>query len=209
MENPENLPDLLLNVHMFAKFVTVYKTTVAFIMSMYSIVPIFAFLKYGKYLRVYPCLYPFSFASGGVVHWLLYGLESTGALSAWAISVGTDCAFGMYAMQICGEQRILARKLKDLRVGSNYTRELRDCMERHHLIIKSKNKFEDLYGLISIWLAISGAIVLCSLIFQVTEVRRRTVWYVLTSYFKYTFYYYNFLFFFQSIWKPVAVTCAR
>ncbi|NP_001177598.1 odorant receptor 251 isoform X1 [Nasonia vitripennis] len=169
MKNPENLPDLLSNMRMFAVFVTMYKTTIAFIMSMYCIVPLFSFLKYGKYLRVYPCLYPFSFVPGGVVHWLLYGWESTGALSAWAISVGTDCAFGMYAIQICGEQRVLARKLKDLRVGSNYTRELRDCMERHHLIITAKNTFESLYGLISIWLAISGAIVLCSLIFQVTE----------------------------------------
>ena len=170
LETHENRPDLLNHITAFAYFLNTHATSVAVSFSMYGIGPILALKRYGKYVRAFPSIYPFSYEPGGVIHWMLYSIEVMAAVSLWTVTVGVDCVFGVYALHMCGELRLLGKKFKNLRVSDNYKKVLNDCIERHHLLIKVKNKLEKIYGLISIWLAISGALVLCSLIFQVTEV---------------------------------------
>ncbi|NP_001177708.1 odorant receptor 241 [Nasonia vitripennis] len=169
MKEPENRPDLLNNVKTFNRFMFTHAISVAIAMSMYSIGPLLALRKHGKYIRAFPAIYPFAYESGGLVHWILYALEVSGAASLWTVTVGVDCVFGLYALQVCGELRILAKKFRELRATENYREKLHDCIQRHHVLINAKNKLDNIFGLISIWLAISGALVLCSLIFQVTE----------------------------------------
>ncbi|XP_016845905.1 odorant receptor 247 isoform X1 [Nasonia vitripennis] len=169
METIEYRADLLSSVHVFSAFFNMHEAMVAFAMFMYCFVPLYVLFKHGTYLRTYPCLYPFSYTPGGLVHWLIYALEVAGAISVWTITVGADCGFLMYALELCGEFKILARKFTELKAGDGYKRNLKECIERHHLIIEAKNRLEDSYGLIVIWLALSGAFLLCSLIFQITE----------------------------------------
>lgn len=171
METIEYRSDLLSSVHIFSAFVNMHEAMMAFAMSMYCFVPLYMLYKHGTYMRTYPCLYPFSYTPGGLVHWLIYALEVTGALSVWTITIGADCGFVMYALQLCGEFKVLARKFTELKTGDDYKKKLKECIERHHLIIEAKNRLEDSYGIIAIWLALSGAFLLCSLIFQITEVR--------------------------------------
>ena len=104
------------------------------------------------------------------MHWCLYGLELTGGFFLWAVTNGVDYVFGLYALQMCGEFRILGSRFESLSVCKDYKKKLRECIVRHHMLIKSKRRLENTYGLLAIWLAISGALVLCSLVFQVTEV---------------------------------------
>ncbi|NP_001177597.1 odorant receptor 250 [Nasonia vitripennis] len=169
METIEYRADLLSSVHVFSAFVNMHEAMMAFAMSMYCFVPLYVLFKHGTYMRTYPCLYPFSYTPGGLAHWLIYALEVAGAISVWTITIGADCGFVMYALELCGEFKILARKFTELKAGDDYKKKLKECIERHHLIIEAKNRLEDAYGIIAIWLALSGAFLLCSLIFQITE----------------------------------------
>lgn len=170
MKEPHNRPDLLNNVRTFTRLMYTHTVSVAIAMSMYSIGPLLALRKHGMYIRAFPAIYPFAYEPGGLVHWILYAIEVTGAASLSTVTIGVDCVFGVYALQVCGELRVLARKFRELRADKCYKEKLKDCIQRHHVLINAKNKLDNIFGLISIWLAISGALVLCSIIFQVTEV---------------------------------------
>lgn len=170
MKEPDNRPDLLTNMKTFNRFMLVHAVSVFLAATMYSITPLLALRKYGKYVRVFPGIYPFTYEPGGLVYWLLYALEVSGAASMWTVTVGVDCVFGVYAFQVCGELRVLAQKFRKLRDTEKYKEKLKDCIERHQVLINSTSKLEGIFGFISIWLVLSGTLVLCSVVFEVTEV---------------------------------------
>ncbi|NP_001177594.1 odorant receptor 245 [Nasonia vitripennis] len=178
MKRPENGPALLSNVKTFNRFLYMHAVSVAIAMIMYSITPLLVLRKHGKYIRTFPSIYPFAYELGGLVHWIIYAVEVSAAATLVTVSAGVDNLFGFYALQMCGELRMLAHRFRDLRAGNNYKDNLKDCIERHQVLINAKNKLEDIFGLITIWLAISGSLVLCSLIFQVSELIKNHVSYL-------------------------------
>ncbi|OXU17519.1 hypothetical protein TSAR_001317 [Trichomalopsis sarcophagae] len=186
MREPNNRPDLLNNVKTFDRLMVTHVICVAIAMFTYSIRPLLVLRKHGKYIRSFPAIYPFAYEPGGLVHWILYAVEVSGTASLWTVTIGVDCIFGVYALQVCGELRVLSRKFRELRASDNYKENLRDCIQRHHVLINAKNKLDNIYGLISILLITSATLVLCSLVFQVSEVCMRTpVKSLLSSYFPY------------------------
>ena len=74
--------------------------------------------------------------------------------------------FGLYAMQMCGELRVLASRFESLNAKKDYTRNLKECLERHHVLMKSRDTLQRVFGFLSIWLAVTSALVQCSLVFQ-------------------------------------------
>ncbi|NP_001164460.2 odorant receptor 262 [Nasonia vitripennis] len=172
MDEPDNRPDLLSNVKTFERFMVTHVISVAIAMFTYSVRPLLVLRKHGKYIRSFPAVYPFAYEPGGLVHWILYAVEVSGTASLWTVTIGVDCVFGVYALQVCGELRILSRKFRELRADDNYKEKLKDCIRRHHVLINAKNKLENIYGLISILLITSTTLVLCSLVFQVSELMK-------------------------------------
>lgn len=170
MKKLHNRPDLLRNVKTFNRVMMTHVILVFIAMFTYSFRPLLVLRKHGKYIRSFPAIYPFTYEPGGLVHWILYAIEVSGTSSLWTVTIGVDCIFGVYALQVCGEMRILARKFRELRAGENYKEKLKDCIQRHHVLLNAKNKLDNIFGLISILLITSTTLVLCSLVFQVTEV---------------------------------------
>ena len=171
LEEKENWPDLLHRIRTFTYFMRTHCISLGIASTMYGLGPIIALIKSGVYIRALPAIYPFHYEPGGLVHWIIYAIELLGTISTWTIATGVDCVFGLYALQMCGELRILTKRFRNLRLSPDYRKQMKECIERHHMLVTVKNTLETVFGLISLWLAISGALVLCSVIFQISEVR--------------------------------------
>lgn len=158
-----------MKLHYFSTYAKVLYPNALFLlltMIMYSVSPL---LK-RDFSHVFPSMYLFKFEPGGLVHWIFYYFEVLSALSLSCVNTGVDCCFVLYALQMCSELSILTSRFVELSVGRDYVVKLKDCVRRHYLLGQAKYRLEDIYGIISIWLALSSALVLCSLMFQVTEV---------------------------------------
>ena len=128
-------------------------------------------LKHGRYILVYPAIFPFSYEPGGFVYWMIQLMEVIASFFIWAVTSGVDSLFGLYALQICSEFRVLANKFENLHTCRNYSQKLSECMERHLLLIKSSYEVEKIFGILAIWLAITSAIIQCTFVFQASQVK--------------------------------------
>ena len=127
-------------------------------------------LRHGKYLHACLHEYPFKYELGDFIYWIIRCIEVYAAYSVWSVTCGVDSIFGMYTLQMCGELRVLTRKFENLRSSSDYSNSLKECIERHRRLMLSRDMLQNLFGLLSIWVAVTSAIILCMLIFQAIEV---------------------------------------
>jgi hypothetical protein len=165
LANVEDRACILKRFSSFAKFFYILTIAVALTFVMNVMAPVFA-IKHGKYVHLYPVIFPFNFKPGGFLYWILICLQLIGGFFVWSVTSGVDSVFGLYALQMCGQLQILANRFQTLRSTPDYRRNLKDCIKRHHLLIKSRIALEKIFGFLSIWLAVTSAIVQCSLIFQ-------------------------------------------
>lgn len=112
---------------------------------------------------------------GGTLHWIVYGEELYTGFYLWCVSSGTDCLFGFYSLHIASELRVLAHHFRNLKSSEDYKKNLKECIRRHLMIQESMPVLEKMYGFLSVWLAITCQISLCSLIFQFSHVIRCTL----------------------------------
>ena len=134
------------------------------------IIPILA-LRRGKYVPCTSVRYPVSFEPGDPIYWTAQLVTATGGFFVWMATCGVDSMFGLYALQLCGEFKVLTKMFEELRSSEDYRMDLRECIKRHHLLMKSRDAMQRLFGLLSIWLAVTSAIVLCTIVFQAMQVR--------------------------------------
>ncbi|NP_001177600.1 odorant receptor 255 [Nasonia vitripennis] len=165
LSNPDDRSHLLEKFSSFSKFFYTLTIAVALTFVLNTIAPFFA-LKRGKYLHIYPVIFPFDYEPGGSVYWSLISLELTAGFFVWSVTSGVDSVFGLYALQMCGELRVLAKRFEELRATGDYRMRMRECMDRHHLLMRSRDILEKVFGFLAIWLAVTSALVQCSLVFQ-------------------------------------------
>ena len=170
LEIKENQPYLLRKFNIFTYLIHTYAGLAGATLALYASAPLIVYFVYGKSVRVYPQVYPFHVAPGSVTHWMIYGMELVSVTLTWGVIGGVDNLLGLYSFHICGELRVLGQLFNGLHSAENYKEYLKDCVQRHQMLIESKNRLENLFGLITIWIALSGAIVLCTLTFQLSEV---------------------------------------
>ena len=104
------------------------------------------------------------------MHWSIYGFELLNSFYLWSITVGVDSAFGYYALHMVGELRLLSSRFENLKTSKNYKKDLRECIERHQQLIEAQRLLEQVFGFLAIWLAVTCAIIICTIIFQISEV---------------------------------------
>ncbi|XP_014203678.2 odorant receptor 4-like [Copidosoma floridanum] len=172
LEIPENRPYMLKRIGLYAYYMYSFSAFVAITMFLYAFGPLIDYLKYGKFTRAVPSIIPFDYKSGGLMHWLFYFTEFYGLSTIWFISSAVDLAYVLYTIQMCGELKLLAKKFKELNLEENYQAQIKDCIDRHNLLIHSKKRIENTFGIIAIWMAISSAVTLCALTFQVSEIAK-------------------------------------
>ena len=129
-------------------------------------------LIHGVYAIQGPAQYPYiNITEGGIFYYVIIIEDSVAGFMQLAISSGIHSLFGHYTMLICGELRILGYLFDNLKKSDNYKASLRECVDRYNFLIDCKNMLQKIYGMKAIWLAITSAIVVCTNIFEGTQVR--------------------------------------
>ncbi|XP_058790790.1 uncharacterized protein LOC131663995 [Phymastichus coffea] len=169
MKDAKNRPHLLSRIALYVKFFWICCGTVFSVAVLYIIIPIIAFVKHGKYMRMFPTIYPLVGKPTGLAHWCCFVLEVLTSLFLSSVTAGVDCCFGMYSFQMCGELRVLASKFQSLAAAPDYKERVKDCIVRHQMLYNTKKKLENLFGIITIWFAITASISLCAIIFQLSQ----------------------------------------
>lgn len=69
-----------------------------------------------------------------------------------------------------GELRLLSVRFRNLKSGDNYKAQLKECVDRHVMLMEAKRVMQRVFGFLSVWLAITCAITICANIFQFSQV---------------------------------------
>lgn len=110
--------------------------------------------------------------NGGPVFYLQLLYEY---LTCWWMffTVGSvDSLFGIYAFQISAILQTLSIRLTNPPANETFSKVLGTCIETHHRIIRCGRMLEDVWGWIILRIFVTNAILICTLIFEVSPVRR-------------------------------------
>lgn len=125
----------------------------------------------GKFVTVYPSIYPSRFRPGGAFYWSMDIIHVATNFFAWTLTSSVDSLFGYFTLQMCGELRILSKLFENLSSSLDYKKDLKECIEKHYLLMRCRDSLERVFGVLTIWIAVTGALIQCALIFQLTQVR--------------------------------------
>lgn len=170
LKNPAYRPLALKHLRIITKLFYTLTYSVGLSTSMNYAMAIAGWRK-GAFVNIFPSDYPSRYRPGGPVYYSMEAIEVAANFFFWTLSSCVDSLFGYYTLQMCGELNILAKRFRNLNGSRNYRRVLRECIQRHHLLMRCRDSLERLFGVLTIWIAVTGALIECTLIFQVTEVR--------------------------------------
>lgn len=108
---------------------------------------------------------------GGGIHWTIYAFELICGFYLWSVTSGSDSVFGLYALHMVGELRLLSTRFRKLRSSPTYKKDLKECVDTHLLLMETRYTLQRVFGFLAIWLAVTCAVALCALVFQATEVK--------------------------------------
>ncbi|XP_014236765.1 odorant receptor 49a-like [Trichogramma pretiosum] len=175
LKTPANRPFLLAYFPTFSKFYYCFRYSVALNIFMMVLKPLLA-LRQGKYIRTYPVKIPFEYESGGLVHWIIYALEVAAGYYCWSVTVGVDTFFGFFTLHLVGELQLLSSRFADMKPDKNHRKIIKELVDRHNLLIEAQRTVQKIFGLLSVWLAITCAFIICAIIFQATETKNMTAY---------------------------------
>nr|AZQ24950.1 odorant receptor [Aphidius gifuensis] len=143
----------------------------------YLIVPIIFYviqlLKHKEkifYVSPAPAKFPWSNDHYHVLPWIYDMISFTiGSITLTATTCGTDASFPFYLFQMSANLRVMSDKLNNINSDDNYYEAIRECALKYESLIKCRGIIEKVYGPIIIWTIISNAVILCSLIFQMSK----------------------------------------
>ncbi|XP_011307598.1 uncharacterized protein [Fopius arisanus] len=122
-----------------------------------------------KYTLVYPTMYPWDTSTNGVAYRITYLLESLTALSCCHVTSGVDNLYLFWIFQTTGQLRAMSYRLHHIRDGDNYDDILKDNIIQYGTLMRIRNQLENIYGPIIIFCNGSAAVLLCTLIFQLSK----------------------------------------
>ncbi|XP_011501529.1 PREDICTED: odorant receptor 4-like [Ceratosolen solmsi marchali] len=171
---PELQPHLLAHFRIFSKLFNIINFLLCISIFLLIIMPLLA-LRNNKYVRTYPQVLPFSYEPGGFIHWSIYAFEILGGLYLWTVTSGVDSVFGLYALHIVGELRVLGSAFQSLKFNTNYKKNLKKCIDKHFLLMQSRCKLQQVFSFLALWLAVTCAIAMCGIVFQATQTKNKSI----------------------------------
>nr|AQN78462.1 olfactory receptor 60 [Meteorus pulchricornis] len=123
-----------------------------------------------QYTLVYPTGYPWDITAPGFLYKVHFIYESAATVALFCITVGVDSLFTMYGWQMVAQFREMSHRITHISEKDDEKDVLRECVLQHQKIIKCRDILQKIYGPIVLWIITTNAVILCTLIFQVTRV---------------------------------------
>lgn len=83
---------------------------------------------------------------------------------------GVDSLFGYYAFQMSSILRAMSTRLANLRTRETFTKVLNECVNMHHQLLRCGRIISDIWSLIILRMLITNAMLMCTLIFELSPV---------------------------------------
>nr|UEN71226.1 olfactory receptor 43 [Gregopimpla kuwanae] len=122
-----------------------------------------------KYILPYPTRYPWTINGNSWLYPAHYILDVYAGICLGSFTSSIDSLFGYYVFQISGQLRTLSHRLTSIKSTENYGQVIRECAARHQILIRCQKNLECIYGPIVLWMLVTSAIIMCALIFQVSQ----------------------------------------
>nr|QNL15047.1 olfactory receptor 103 [Aulacocentrum confusum] len=123
-----------------------------------------------KYILVYPAIYPWEISPNGLLYKLHYISEATPNIALMCVTAGVDSLFTLHVFQMIGRLRKMSYCILNAGRNSNYKKAVRQCVSQHETLLECRDILEKVYGPMILWIMVTNAIILCSLMFQLSQV---------------------------------------
>lgn len=168
---------ILKNITIFKSISLVYAASVVLTTTFYITIPAYmiTYISYHKInVTQYPMLYPASYMwkrpARGLFYQLNFSFELITAAFITAVTVSIDTTFMLYVFQMIGKLRKISYDVKYTDEKTDQNHALSTYVSQYVNLIKYKDSFEKVYGPIILILLTTNAVVLCTLLFQLTHV---------------------------------------
>lgn len=122
------------------------------------------------YLLPYPAIYPYPISGGSGLYVFHYALDCYGCFCLFAVTGGIDNVFALYSLQIIGQLRALANKMRHFTFKEGYEKHLQELIEVHRILVRSCKTLQTINGPIVLSMMVTTSVILCCLIFQISQV---------------------------------------
>lgn len=124
-----------------------------------------------EYRLPFPAKFLWPTPIGGSLSFYLHLLYQI-SISWWLIfTIGSvDSLFGYYAFQISSILQSMSTRLANLRTRETFMKVLGECAYTHHKLMRCGHILSDIWGLIIVRMLFTNAILMCTLIFELTPV---------------------------------------
>ncbi|CAD6214700.1 GSCOCT00004186001.3-RA-CDS, partial [Cotesia congregata] len=139
-------------------------------------------IEVAKYPLIYPCNYPWKITSNGIVYQLHFVFETCSGLAMFFVSTSVDILFPFYIFQMIAQFREISYDIthiknddKDDENNDDYNKVIEKCVAQYERLMRCKDILEKIWGPIILFSVTTNAIVLCTVLFQISKMRSVTI----------------------------------
>ncbi|XP_044596864.1 odorant receptor 4-like isoform X1 [Cotesia glomerata] len=124
-----------------------------------------------KYPLIYPSGYPWKITSNGFVYKIHFIFETLATSALFFVTCSIDSLFTLYVFQMVAQLREMSYCITHIENEDDSQEVVCKCVNQYEKIIRSKYILEKIYGPTILWIMASNAVVLCTLLFQVSQMK--------------------------------------
>lgn len=129
-------------------------------------------MKITKYPLIYPSGYPWKITSSGFIYQIHFAFETLASLALFFVTTSIDSLFTLYIFQMIGQLREISYCITHIDEDENENKDsvVRKCVTQYEKLMRCREILETIYGPVILWIMGTNAIVLCTLLFQISQV---------------------------------------
>nr|AQN78413.1 olfactory receptor 11 [Meteorus pulchricornis] len=180
--NDEELSTIILvNFRTFRRLSWALMFSVFVVVSLVAVAPVISLIHQHfstvypmTYPLVYPTAYPWSLNRPGLRYKIHLIIELFATLPQFSVTSCIDSLFMLYGFQMTSRFRLMAHRLKTIQKMTDERKVIRECVMQHQSILRSRDLLSTIFGPIVLWLMTANAISLCTVIFQLSQMKTMT-----------------------------------
>lgn len=176
LKTPEMSSQVLNKISTFRRLPTIIMTIVITGCISYAIVPIISIIHQYRhkiypinYNLIYLTVYPWEIPRNSVIHFIHFIDEYLLTIAIVLITSAVDSLYTYYMFQMIGILREISYRIS-MFDEKNCEFEIRECVNKYEILVRCTKKIQKVYGVIILWTMNVNAIVLCTVIYQLSNV---------------------------------------
>ncbi|XP_044596833.1 putative odorant receptor 92a [Cotesia glomerata] len=124
-----------------------------------------------QYNHVFPLIYPWNYMTNSFIYYLHIFNENLMSFSLIVITSGIDGLFLYYIFHLIGMVREISFLISSLDKNDNSEAVIKQCIFKYELLLKCREKIQNIFGLIVLWNMKTNSLTLCISIFQLSNAK--------------------------------------